>query len=604
MNPLCPSWRRLASALVVAVVSALTVIAPTTAAAATPPACGYIANRNEVQCITVNASGPRGAISVIGDSVLVGSGKFTGSSAQSLPELLTADGWGPIAFEAGVGYRTTTAKTKLASWKLAGWDAPVVAVNLGANDFGYCVNRADPTACNRAAITLLLDAIGPDRLVWWAKITTFNAKDMDSWNTALEQISLTRPNLVLWDWPTALATANPAIGMSWDKIHALSPVEYEKRSRLMRDSIRQQASAADFNGGYAPPPAAVGGPLRFHPENNTRALAPTRIGAGATLTVDLSALVDPTAQAVAITLGAQSSARLGYLTAYPCDGPQPFASHLNLATDSSRAAQAVVRLSASRTLCLFSLSDTDVTVDVQGWFAPAAELAFVPMTPARKLDTREPVPQPPDQVVHTITAPAGAGAVALSLVGLDSPTGGSLRVWPCDEPRPAADNLVYRPNEIVAGATYVKVSATGTVCVQNTATAHAVVDITGAFFPGSPAGGLRFQPAQVTRVLDTRSSLGGWTGRHGIGQTISAQPAPAGAQAVTGTLTMVGPATSSFVTAYPCDVGRPFASTGNAARGTDMANTITVGLSAGRTVCFYSSQNEATVFDVGGWWVP
>ncbi|CAM9445846.1 unnamed protein product, partial [Phaeothamnion confervicola] len=553
---------------------------------------------------TVNAAGPRGAISVIGDSVLVGSGKFS-STVQSLPELLAADGWGPISFEAGVGYRTSLAKTKLASWKAKGWDAPVVAVNLGANDFGFCANKADPTGCNRAAITLLMDAIGPDRLVWWAKITTFNAKDMNAWNTALEQIAFTHPNLLVWDWPTALANANPPIGMSWDRIHALSPAEYEKRSHLMRDSIRQQASTADFNGGYAAPPAAVGSPLRFHPLNNARALAPTRVAGGTVLTVDMSGVVtDPAAQAVSITLGAQSSARLGYITAYPCDNAQPFASHLNLATDSSRAAQAVVRLSASRTLCLFSLSDTDVTVDVQGWFAPSAALAFVPMTPVRLLDTREPFPQPPDQTVRTLTAPAGAQAVALSLVGLDALSGGSLRVWPCDEAQPPADNLVYRPNEIVAGATYVKVSAAGTVCVQNTATAHAVVDITGAFFPGSPAGGLRLQPAQVTRVLDTRSSLGGWVGRHGIGQPISAQPAPAEAKAVTGTLTMVGPATSSFLTAYPCDVARPLASTGNAARGTDMANTITVGLSADHKVCLYSSQNEATVFDVAGWWVP
>src|SRR5690606_1623813 len=52
--------------------------------------------------IFVDAPGRRGPITVLGDSVLMGSG----SHGVSLPAMLAEQGWGPIRFRSGLGYNT------------------------------------------------------------------------------------------------------------------------------------------------------------------------------------------------------------------------------------------------------------------------------------------------------------------------------------------------------------------------------------------------------------------------------------------------------------------------------------------------------------------
>ena len=86
--------------------------------------------------IDIAAPGPLGAVSVIGDSVLLGSALW----GPTLPERLAERGWGPIKFRAGEGYRTHGTGEPASTywirlWRSQGWDAPNVIVNIGANDF-------------------------------------------------------------------------------------------------------------------------------------------------------------------------------------------------------------------------------------------------------------------------------------------------------------------------------------------------------------------------------------------------------------------------------------------------------------------------------------
>ncbi|MDO9175591.1 MAG: SGNH/GDSL hydrolase family protein, partial [Actinomycetota bacterium] len=126
-------------------------------------------------------------------------------------------------------------------------------------------------------------------------------------------------------------------------------------------------------------------------------------------------------------------------------------------------------------------------------------------------------------------------------------------------------------------------------------------DVTGVFRTGS---GLLFVPAPGARILDTRNAIGGWVYRQRFLQTIDTVAAPAGAKAVTGTITIVRPQFRGFLTAHACGQALPPTSSVNANAGLVMANSITVGVEpTQRTLCIYSSRNTNTLFDVVGWWV-
>ena len=114
--------------------------------------------------------------------------------------------------------------------------------------------------------------------------------------------------------------------------------------------------------------------------------------------------------------------------------------------------------------------------------------------------------------------------------------------------------------------------------------------------------GLRFVPADPTRMLDTRVGIGGWWPYVGAGQTIHTQVVPDTAQAVTGTITLVAPLRPGFLKAYPC-ADEPGTSSVNAATETVFANAVTVGVDDAGRLCIKSHTATHALFDVTGWWI-
>ncbi|MDO8392700.1 MAG: CAP domain-containing protein [Actinomycetota bacterium] len=75
------------------------------------------------------------------------------------------------------------------------------------------------------------------------------------------------------------------------------------------------------------------------------------------------------AKAVSINLTAVDGLGGGFLTAYPCGGPRPITSNVNHGRSSAVANGAIVSLSASGQLCLFSLIPVNAIIDVNGWWS-------------------------------------------------------------------------------------------------------------------------------------------------------------------------------------------------------------------------------------------
>jgi hypothetical protein len=558
-----------------------------------------------------DAPGPRGAIAVVGDSVMIGSAyepPLVPGWGPSLAQMLADRGWGPVRMAAGVGFQAGklvagNPGANMSLWittqRAAGFDPSVIVVSIGPNDILGCLGSVD---CAVDDIRGLMDAAGLDHEVWWA-LQTMERPDMQAaWNQALQIVAAERPNLTLWDWP-AIRIAK-GITLAPDNTHLPGAPQYLARSALIADDVTARLGQSRQVGVEITPPA--GGPsYEYQPVTPMRVIDTRqtggRITAGNFLTVDLSTFVAADAAAVAVNVTAADPAAAGYLTVWPCDAPRPLASSVNFVAGQARGAQATALLGSGRTVCIFSNVATDIVVDLQGTFVADGGLLFDPVPPERKLDTRQTTRAP----TIAIPAPTGALAVAATLTVTGGSTAGFLSAYPCSGAPPLVSNVNWQAGETVAGAVFAPVAVaadgTGTFCVFTNSPVDVIVDVTGVF---REIGTLRFTPVTPTRMVDTRDGTGGWRGQQGVGQTIEIGAAPDTANAVTGTITMVKPGLNGYLTGTTCGQPAGITSSVNGARGTVMANSLTVGLSPGGNMCINSLVSSHTLFDTTGWWAP
>lgn len=550
--------------------------------------------------IVDDTSRPLGAISVIGDSVLLGSLTF----GPNLVEQLAEQGWGPIRARAGAGYSTGhlavpdwgKASGWLEKWRTEGWDAPNVIVNVGVNDAGLC--RAS-YECSVNSINFLLDEIGDGHQVFWPNITrsATGARDYQAvWNAALNAVAAERPELIVWDWATLFAGGGFQSG---DRVH-LSRESYIERNRHIAAAVSATMVSTTFSGQSVALPAPTGTPAAFAPVTPKRMLDTRRSGVSTgdegVVSVDLSSVVDQSTTAIAINLTTTGTTTGGFFTAFDCATSKPDVSHLNHSAQQDRGGFAIVSMPMSTELCVFSYADSHVIVDLQGSFSATASLQFEPSTPRRLLDTRQTGHSVRDEPLRVQVSPdATAASVTLTVVGADAP--GFLTAYPCASTIPDVSNVNYLVGEPVAGSAYVPL-ASGELCIYTSSSVDVLVDLTGTFSESAP---LRFTSVQPRRLLDTRSGIGGWAPIHARNSRVNLPAAPEDAAAVTGTFTIVEPLSQAFLIAEPCNAVTD-TSVVNATTGGILANTSTVAVSNGR-LCITASQPTHTLFDVSGWWV-
>jgi hypothetical protein len=104
---------------------------------------------------------------------------------------------------------------------------------------------------------------------------------------------------------------------------------------------------------------------------DTRVAPTPRVGAGQTvaLTVAGTATVPDNAGAVSINVTALDADAPGFVTVWPCGTPRPTASNLNLGPDQAVPNLVVSKIGTDGQVCLFTMTDADLVVDLQGWFA-------------------------------------------------------------------------------------------------------------------------------------------------------------------------------------------------------------------------------------------
>jgi hypothetical protein len=251
----------------------------------------------------------------------------------------------------------------------------------------------------------------------------------------------------------------------------------------------------DVNGYYG----AEGG-ARFSPVTPARLLdtreSGNRLAAGGRIVLPVAGVAGIPADVEAVTLNVTSvdPSRDGYVTVYPCDGDRPTVSNLNPHPGRVRPNLVVTPVADDGTVCLFTLQDVDLVVDVTGYLKVGTGKRFTPSTPFRLIDTRErtrPELQAgtsgsPVQAGQTITVPiAGvrgvpttAKAVSLNLTVTGALRSGFVTAWPCGD-RPTTSTANYEPGEAVSNGAQLPLSASGALCVYSMQDAHVIIDVNG-----------------------------------------------------------------------------------------------------------------------------
>jgi SpoIID/LytB domain protein len=291
----------------------------------------------------------------------------------------------------------------------------------------------------------------------------------------------------------------------------------------------------DISGWFAGSAFVGTTPNRFVDTRNGIGAPKARVNAGGVLRVPVAgAAVQRTdatpdaipvdATAIAMNVTAVTPSAQGYLTVWPCGTPQPVASNVNFLAGSVVANGVVTPVGADGAVCIYSNQNTDILVDVLGWFGSGGgNVPFVGAVPKRLVDTRNAIGGPTARVVPAAPRsvpvrgavldvkgvdtpiPADATAVALNVTIADASAAGYATVWPCGTTRPEASNVNFLRGGAVANGVVAPIGADGSVCVYTSTDADLIVDVSGWFTGGNPASFVGNVP---NRLVDTRNSIG------------------------------------------------------------------------------------------------
>jgi hypothetical protein len=322
---------------------------------------------------------------------------------------------------------------------------------------------------------------------------------------------------------------------------------------------------------------------------------------------------------------------LGYLTMLPCGQSLPLTSNLNSIDGRVKAVAATVPAGTNGGVCAFASNDTDLVLDISGYFVPATNpsaLAFYPVTPCRLVDTRLATgPLGGPWLVGSATrtfpilssscnVPAAAQAYSLNYTSVPKGFLGYLATWAEGQPQPLVSTLNAPTGTVTANAAIVTAGSNGDVSVFVSNDTDLVIDINGYFAPPGP-GGLSLYPLVPCRLLDTRNPAGSpleldpagpagtppASGTLTVNVTSSGCGAPATAQAYVLNATVIPPGGLGFITLWPNGTPQPLVSTLNAIDGAVTSNMAIVPTINGSVNAFASNPTQL-VLDIFGYFAP
>ena len=173
----------------------------------------------------------------------------------------------------------------------------------------------------------------------------------------------------------------------------------------------------------------------------------------------------------------------GYVLVQPCGGGSS-ASTLNFLSGEVVPHFTFSAL-ADGDVCISTLVQTDLIIDVFGWMPAAGELELV--APGRALDTRSGFggtrgglrdgQRISVQIGGRAGTRAGADVAAVNIVGVNSTAFGFLNAWPCDQQEPDSSIVNLWPGSVRANQAVVALADDGTLCLRARVTDGQRIDV-------------------------------------------------------------------------------------------------------------------------------
>ncbi|MFE3856078.1 LamG-like jellyroll fold domain-containing protein [Streptomyces griseorubiginosus] len=338
--------------------------------------------------------------------------------------------------------------------------------------------------------------------------------------------------------------------------------------------------------------------------------------------------------AVAVDVTATAESDTGYVTTYADGTQRPITSSTNFAANTTATGYQIVPVGNDGKIDLYTHVDstggtTALIVDVTGYFTSNAAVpgdqTYTPLTSAvRALDTRSSIAHTNLTSTGTVAVgtnftlqitgqnniPATATAVAVNLAAANAAGAGYLQAYATGYAPTADTSLSFTSGNTIAslsGDVPVGTSGTITISVHGNATA-VLADISGYYT--TTTAGQTFHTLNPTRLVDTRSGIGGTKGAVAANGTYTLTTATtqlvtsAATPTLAAMLTVTNTAAGGHATAYPTAVGKPVTSNINWGAGDTLANLTLTPTDTRGQISIYNNSSGSTdfVIDCSGYY--
>lgn len=278
--------------------------------------------------------------------------------------------------------------------------------------------------------------------------------------------------------------------------------------------------------------------------------------------------------------------------------------------------------SGARTATL-NISDDSVsspqTVALNGTatvVVPSSGLRFVPATPCRVADTRNPTgpfggPILVGGVTRSFVLPNSAcsipsAAQAYSLNFTIVPPGGVgyLSVWPTGQPQPGV-SLLNSDGRVKANAAIVPAGLSGAINLYASDSTHVIIDINGYFVPATDLSALGFYPVTPCRIADTRNTTPLSAGEsRNFSPLSSSCGIPSTAQAYALNLTAIPIKPIGYLSTWPTGQTKPLVSTLNTVSLDVTANAAILPAGTNGQIAVFTTDPAHLAIDINGYFAP
>jgi hypothetical protein len=327
--------------------------------------------------------------------------------------------------------------------------------------------------------------------------------------------------------------------------------------------------------------------------------------------------IPASAQAYSLNVAVVPHGPLGFLTVWPAGQTRATVATLNSLDGRIKSNAAIVPAGAGGAVSAFATNDTDVILDINGYFVPASDpagLAFYPLPPCRLVDTRSnllssgAIAGGTSRTLPLLSSacgvPATARAYSLNFVVVPPGPLGFLTAYPTGVAQPSAATLNALTGTVTANAGIVPAGTGGSIDVFASNPTDLVVDINGYFAPPA-AGGLSLYNLPPCRALDTRLPLGtpAFNGTKNIDVTGSLCGGTSAVKAYVFNSTVVPPAALGFLTLWPQGSVQPTVATLNALDAA-ITNNLAIVPTNNTQVSAFASNPTHLILDLFGYFAP